>query len=212
LGHLKVATFASGRGSNILSIIDAIKRGELSCQVVLVVSDKLDSGALKLAEENDIPAFFIDQQQFDSPDAFDLVLLNALEEAGTELIALAGYLKKIRPAIIQSYRNRILNIHPSLLPAFGGKGMYGMKVHKAVLDYGCKVTGATIHLVDDQYDSGAPLLQESVAVLAGDSHETLAQRVLKVEHALYPRALQAFAEKRIEIHGRQVCIKPANIQ
>lgn len=206
---LRVAAFASGRGSNLKAILAAIDRKELACKVVLVVSDLENSGALNLARERNIPALHINHKQFDTNDAYERALLQALSDAGTELIALAGYLKKISLKVIQAYRPRIVNIHPALLPAFGGKGMYGMNVHRAVVDYGCKISGVTVHLVDEEYDSGPPVLQRSVPVKEGDRPEDLARRVLEQEHIVYPQALQLFAEKRVEVKGRRVVIKPA---
>jgi phosphoribosylglycinamide formyltransferase-1 len=205
---LKIAVLASGRGSNLAALISAIERGELHAQIVLVVSNKADAGALEIARSSGIPALHLSSETFPSLSAFEQALLSSLQLRPPDVIALAGYLKKIGGAIIHAYKNRIVNIHPALLPAFGGKGMYGLKVHQAVLEYGCKVTGVTVHLVDDEYDTGPPILQRCVPVLPDDTPETLAARVLEVEHKVYAEALQLFAEDRIEVVGRQVRIKP----
>jgi phosphoribosylglycinamide formyltransferase-1 len=204
---LKVAVLASGRGSNLEALLKAISKGELSAEIVLVISNKAEAGALNVAREHGIPALYLNQDDFASADDFDQALLSALNKHKVEIIALAGYLKKISKRVIHAYKNRILNIHPALLPAFGGKGMYGSKVHQAVLDYGCKVSGVTVHLLDEEYDTGPPVLQRCVPVKHDDTLETLAARVLEVEHKIYAEALQLFAENRIEVRGRKVIIK-----
>lgn len=206
--RLKIAVFASGRGSNLAALIAAIKSRKLDADIALVMSNKSDAGALEIARSQGIPALHLSTEMFSAPDEFDQALLAHLQQHKTDLIALAGYLKKIGSAVIRAYKNRIVNIHPALLPSFGGKGMYGLKVHWAVLDYGCKVTGVTVHLVDDEYDSGAPILQRCVPVQYGDTPEILAARVLEVEHKIFAEALQLFAEGRIEIVGRKVHIRP----
>ena len=206
--QLKIAVFASGRGSNLSALLTAIERGKLHAQVALVMSNKSDAGALEIARSHAITTLHLSAEMFSSADEFDQVLLAHLRQYEVELIALAGYLKKIGNAVLRAYENRIVNIHPALLPSFGGKGMYGIKVHQAVLDYGCKITGVTVHLVDDEYDTGAPILQHCVPVQLDDTAETLAARVLEVEHKIYAEALQLFAEGRIEIIGRKVRIKP----
>ncbi len=201
---MRLAVFASGRGSNLDAILSAIKRGDLSAQVVLVVSNNESAGALQTARRSGIPHLHINRDHFDSDAAFDNALLRALTDERVEIVALAGYLKRVSPAVVARYKNRILNIHPALLPAFGGKGMYGMKVHQAVLDYGCKVSGVTVHLVDSEYDSGPPILQRCVAVADSETAESLAAKVLRAEHEVYSQALQLFAEGRVRIDGRTV--------
>ncbi|MFQ5641129.1 MAG: phosphoribosylglycinamide formyltransferase [bacterium] len=204
---LKVAVFASGRGSNLSALLQAIRAGRLDAEIVFVMSNRAEAGALHIARENGIQAIHLCREQFDSGKSFNRELLEILHTAGVEVIALAGYLKKIDTDILHAYKNRIVNVHPALLPSFGGKGMYGLRVHEAVLDYGCKVSGVTVHLVDDEYDTGVPILQKCVPVEPGESPETLAARVLKQEHIIYAEALQLFAEKRIEVQGRKVIIK-----
>lgn len=173
----------------------------------MVISNNADSGALQKARAAGIPAVHLSAQKLGSPEALDNALLHTLHDHNVQLIALAGYMKKIGPEIIRAYPNRIVNIHPALLPAFGGKGMYGKHVHRAVLDYGCKITGVTVHLVNEEYDAGPPVAQECVPVFHDDTVESLAARVLAVEHKLYARALQFFAEDRIEVRGRTVIIR-----
>jgi phosphoribosylglycinamide formyltransferase-1 len=203
---LTLCVFVSGRGSNLQALFNAIESGSLDARIALVISNRPDAGALELARERGVPALCLTESQFPSPEAFGGHLLETLAGHGTDFIVLAGYLKKIPAAVIHRFRHRIINIHPALLPSFGGKGMYGHHVHEAVLAYGCKVTGATVHLVDTDYDSGAPILQRCVPVLEGDTAESLAARVLMTEHELLPRAVQLFAEDRIRIAGRRVTI------
>lgn len=204
---MNVAVFASGQGSNLKSIIEANKCGKLDARIVLVFSDKSDAGAFETARRNDIATRHIVRPSFSSDSDFDQAVITLLREHEVDFIALAGYLRMISPLIVKHYTDRILNVHPALLPAFGGKGMYGRKVHEAVLEYGCKVSGATVHLVEEGYDTGPPVLQRCVPVKHADTVETLAARVLEVEHNIYPEALQLFAEKRVEIQGRKVIIR-----
>lgn len=204
--RLKLAVFASGTGSNFQAIYHAIRNFKLNAQIQVVISNNRDAGALEFARKQRIPAVHLHRKQFASGPDFDQGLLSCLAEYAVDFIVLAGYMKKIRSRIIQEFEHRILNIHPALLPAFGGKGMYGHFVHEAVLAHGCKVSGVTVHLVDEEYDCGPIVLQEAVPVLENDTPESLAARVLKVEHQSFYRALQFFAEERIEIEGRRVKI------
>lgn len=207
---LRLAVLASGSGTNLAAIIANIESGKLDSEIRLVISNKAEAGALAIARSHGIPAFHLEASQFPDPNAFDDNFLQLLSRHQIEMIILAGYLKKLSAQVVQTFRRRILNIHPALLPAFGGKGMYGHHVHQAVLDYGCKVTGVTVHIVDPEYDSGTPVLQRCVPVLQDDSAETLAARVLKEEHQIYSEAIQLFAERRVQINGRKVIIKPEN--
>ncbi|AEN72923.1 phosphoribosylglycinamide formyltransferase [Rhodothermus marinus SG0.5JP17-172] len=205
---LRLAVFASGGGTNFQAILDAIEAGRLPARVVLCVSDRPTAGALERARRHGIPTAVLAPKDYPSPEVFGEALLEVLRAHQVELVALAGYLKKIPDNVVAAYRNRILNIHPSLLPAFGGPGMYGRRVHEAVLNYGVRWTGATVHLVDEEYDHGPIVLQEPVPVLPDDTPETLAARVLEVEHRLYPEALRLFAEGRVVVDGRRVRILP----
>lgn len=204
--HLRLAVLASGRGSNLEAILRAIERRELDAEVVVVISNNSTAGALDIARSHGIPAVHLSARQFATQEEFDQAFLNLLERHGVNFVALAGYLKMLSPTIVRAFRHRILNIHPALLPSFGGKGMYGHYVHEAVLAYGCKVSGATVHLVDEQYDTGPPVIQECVPVHEDDTPETLAARVLEVEHRIYAQALQLFAEDRVVIEGRRARI------
>ncbi len=196
---MRIAIFASGGGSNAEAIIRAANEGRLSLEVGLVVSNNADAGVLQRAKALEVNYITIDQRNFDSEESYISSLFSELDENGIDFIALAGYLKLVQPKLINKYKNKITNIHPALLPSFGGKGFYGKKVHEAVLEAGCKVSGVTIHLVSEAYDRGPIISQLTVPVLEDDSPESLAARVLKVEHQIYPEALQLFAEGRVKV-------------
>ncbi|MBI2620196.1 MAG: phosphoribosylglycinamide formyltransferase [Ignavibacteriales bacterium] len=204
---MNIAVFASGRGSNFEAILSAIHRGNLPARVCVVISNNSGAGALEVARTRNIPGYHISQRQFPSEDAFVAKTISVLQDHNVDFVALAGYMKKLSPKLIGRYRNRIANVHPALLPAFGGPGMYGIRVHEAVLQSGVKVTGATVHLVDEEYDRGPIVMQKIVAVSPTDTPVTLAAKVLEIEHEIYPLALKAFAEKRIRIQGNTVWIQ-----
>ncbi|HNW60039.1 MAG TPA: phosphoribosylglycinamide formyltransferase [bacterium] len=208
---LSVAVFVSGRGSNLLALFEAIEAGRLDARIVLVLSNKPDAGGLALARARGVPALALAAEHLAAEEELGRHLQTLFARYGADFIVLAGYLKKIPTVIIRQFQQRILNIHPALLPAFGGKGMYGHHVHEAVLAYGCKVSGATVHLVEADYDSGPPVLQQCIPVLEDDTPASLAARVLEVEHQLLPRALQLFAQGRVRISGRRVTILEENV-
>lgn len=203
---LKIATFASGGGSNFQAIVDAIEHGEIPARMVVCISNRPDAGVLERAKKHEIPTIVISPDEFETEDEYCAALLDHLNRLNVGLIVLAGYMRKIPVAIVRAFRNKMLNIHPALLPAFGGKGMYGRRVHQAVLDYGVRWTGATVHIVDEEYDHGPVVLQEPVRVKQDDTPESLAARVLETEHKLYPEAVRLFASNRIRIEGRKVYI------
>lgn len=190
------------------AILDAVTAGTLHAAVVLCVCNKTGAGAVARARQAGVPVALLNPAAFDDEEAYTRALLDALDRHGVNFIALAGYLRKIPAAVVQAYRHRMLNIHPALLPAFGGAGYYGKRVHEAVLAHGVRYTGATVHLVDEAFDTGPIVLQAVVPVHQDDTPETLAARVLQVEHTLYPQALQLFAEGRITLDGRRVRIDP----
>lgn len=207
---MNIAVFASGRGSNLMAILNAIKEGKLNAKISLVISNNSNAGALEIAKANGIDALHISRKQFSSDEEYVQKILNELKSRNVELIVLAGYMKKIPSEIIKEYPNKILNIHPALLPSFGGKGMYGLNVHKAVIESGVKITGVTVHIVDEEYDHGPIVMQRAVEVRDDDTPETLAERVLKVEHEIYPQAIKLFVEGKIKVSGRKVIIKDEN--
>ncbi|MDZ7363323.1 MAG: phosphoribosylglycinamide formyltransferase [candidate division KSB1 bacterium] len=206
--NLRLAIFASGRGSNFQAILQAIATQRLKAQVMLCVSNRADAGALQIARAAQIPTAVIEEKQFADAADYASALLAELAKHDANFIALAGFMRKIPVEVVRQFRHRLVNIHPALLPSFGGKGMYGHHVHEAVLAYGCKVTGATVHFVDEDYDTGPPILQRCIAVLDDDTAETLAARVLEIEHQIYPEALQLFAEERVRVEGRKIKILP----
>jgi len=187
----RLAVFASGSGTNLQALIDHFSDSD-AVDVVLVISDKAECGAMERARSAGIPTHHIPVQK--RPIAgVSADMIDALESAKAGIVALAGYLRLVPPAVIRRFQYRVLNIHPALLPAFGGKGMYGARVHQAVLEAGCRITGPTVHFVDENYDSGRIVAQWPVPVLDDDSPETVAQRVLRVEHVLYPAAVEWLA-------------------
>jgi phosphoribosylglycinamide formyltransferase-1 len=204
---LNLVALASGGGTNLQAIIDNIEAGKLDAQIKAVISNNSKSGALERARNHNIPAIHLSHKQFATPEEFDQKLLSILKENETDLVILAGYMKMLSPTVIRAYLNKILNIHPALLPSFGGSGMYGIHVHEAVIDSGVKVTGVTVHLVDEIYDHGPIIVQKCVPVLSDDTPETLQQRVLPHEHQLYSEAIQLFAEGRVEIKDKRAYIK-----
>ena len=192
----ELVVFASGSGSNFQSIINHIKQGSLDAKIVGLVTNKLDIGAIDLARQHRIPFRVIFSKQFESYEAYESALLDQCLEWNPRLIICAGYLQKIPPKLIQAFPNRILNIHPSLLPKFGGQGYYGIHVHKSVLEKKETHTGCTIHIVSEEYDQGPILAQEHLVVRQTESAEQLAKRVLTMEHQLYPKAIGEYLKRQ----------------
>jgi phosphoribosylglycinamide formyltransferase-1 len=202
--NLNLCVLASGRGSNLKSIIRSQKSGIINSKVAIVISNNSNSGALNIAKSYQIPNFHLSQKMFTSESEYVNKFLELLRNYGADLMVLAGYMKLIPVEIVKEYKNRILNIHPALIPSFCGKGLYGLKVHEAVLNYGAKVTGVTVHLVDEEYDTGPIVLQKTVIVNDDDTPESLQKRVLKWEHKMYPEAIKLFETKKFNIEGRKV--------
>lgn len=209
---MRLALFASGSGTNVGAVLDAIERRQLPAEAAVVVSDRERAGALDRARVRGVPTAVV---PFDADEgAFAHALLDVLARHEADTVALAGFLRTIPAPVVWAFRGRMLNVHPSLLPAFGGPGMYGRRVHEAVLAYGCRLTGATVHMVDAGLDTGPIVLQEAVHVQPGDTPETLAAAVLAVEHDLLPRALRLLAAGRLALDGRIVRIAgdPADLR
>jgi phosphoribosylglycinamide formyltransferase-1 len=200
----KIAVFASGRGSNFAAILEQIELGNIQAQVRCVLSDHVSPPVFDIAREHRIPTHWVSRKQFSDAADYARFLIDLLESYGVELVILAGYLKLIPAPLVARFRHAIVNIHPALLPNFGGKGYYGLKVHEAVIHSGVKVTGVTVHLVDEHYDNGQVIAQEKVAVLSDDTPETLAQRVLEVEHRLYPEVVRAICNDEIFIQDGKI--------
>lgn len=195
----RIAVLCSGGGSNLQAILDAIDAGEIPGQVVLVVSNRKSAHALERARARRIEACFLSRKELG--DRYDDVLLRLLQAAQADLVVLAGYLAIVGPQVVSAYRGRMMNIHPALLPDFGGMGMYGHHVHEAVLQSGAPKSGVTVHFVDEKADHGPIIAQREVPVLPGDTPDTLADRVLREEHILLPDCVKAFCEGRI--HGNE---------
>ena len=197
---LKMAVLVSGRGSNLQAIIDGIQAGEINGEIIAVISDKREAYALRRAERAGIRTIVIEESP---PEALQQALLNCLRALGPDLILLAGFMRLLSSSIINSFPGRIMNIHPSLLPSFPG-----LQAQRQALEYGVKVTGCTVHFVDEGMDTGPVILQEAVPVLEGDDLGSLSERILEAEHRTYVKAVQLFAQGRLEIEGRRVRILP----
>lgn len=197
----RLVVMASGRGSNLEAILDAIDRGELRARVVAVISDRSDAQALERAARRQIEALALDYRAFPDRDAYHEALLEHLVRIAPDLIVLAGYMRLLPGRIVARFPQRIVNIHPSLLPAFPG-----LNPHRQALDYGVKVSGCTVHFVDEGMDTGPIIMQAAVPVLEDDTEKSLAERILRREHELYPRAIAAVLDGRVRVEGRRVRI------
>jgi phosphoribosylglycinamide formyltransferase-1 len=201
-GPLLLGVLASGRGSNLQSILDAIAAGRCPARVAVVVSDRKDARALERARAAGVRAVHVDPDAFPDRAAHEAAVGAVLDAQGVELVCLAGYMRLLSPELVRRYRHRILNVHPALLPAFPG-----LRAARQALEHGVKVAGATVHLVDEGVDSGPIVLQAAVPVREDDTEETLAARILLEEHRLYPEAIRLFAEGRLEVVGRRVRLR-----
>lgn len=206
--NLAVFVGTRGRGSNLMAIDAAIRDGRLDARIVAVVGTAKDAPAMERAREAGLPTRTVLAKGRDEAQ-YGAALVGALESVGAEAIALAGYMRILPEAVVARWRHRIVNIHPALLPSFGGKGMYGHHVHEAVLAYGAKLSGCTAHLVDGEYDTGPVVLQKAVPVCDDDTPESLAARILPVEHATLVEALGLMAQNRLRVEGRRVFVDPA---
>lgn len=182
----KLVVFASGSGSNFQAIIDGIEKKEIKAQISGLITDRLGSGAVERAKKHRIPYLEIPEK---NPELFSKIVLEQLNDWNPDLIVLAGFLRKVSDSIVQRYNNKIINIHPSLLPKYGGKGFYGLNVHKAVLEAGDLESGCTVHYVNEEFDRGNIILQKRVEVRVNDTPITLAARVLNAEHKLLPTVI-----------------------
>lgn len=196
---LRLGFLASHGGTNLQAILDAITSGDLAAQACAVISNNSSAAALERARRLNIDALHLSSSTHPHPEALDAAILAALRDRGVNLIVLAGYMKRIGARVLEAYARRVVNIHPALLPKFGGQGMYGLRVHEAVLAAGERVTGVTVHLVDREYDRGAILAQLEVPVEPGDTPEALQLRVLEQEHFLYTDTLRRIAAGGIDL-------------
>ena len=195
MNKLRIGVLASGDGSNLQSIIDSCEDGSVPAEVVLVISNNSTAKALDRAQNHGIDALHISAVTEGSAESVDIRIAHEMKSRSVDLIALAGYMKKIGPAVLDHYTGRIINIHPALLPKFGGPGMYGMHVHEAVVESGDRESGASVHFVDGKYDHGTVIDQITVPVEPNDTPETLQKRVLIQEHKIYPKVIRKLAEK-----------------
>ena len=203
---IKVAALLSGGGTSLQNIIDRSEAGELDAEVSVVISSREDAHGLKRAKKHDIPAIAVPSWEYKGFGAHSKAVFAELEKHPFDLIVMAGYMCLL--VISEEYRGKVMNIHPALIPAFSGKGMYGRIVHESVIHYGSKVSGCTVHFADNQYDHGPIIIQRVCPVNDDDTPETLAQRVQELERQAYPEAIQLFAEGRLKIEGRRVRILP----
>ena len=206
---MRIAVFVSGGGTNLQAIIDNIRDGYLSdIDIGLVVSSSPNAYALTRAADNGIPSVVLNARDFASREEWDLKVLNSVLDAGCELIVLAGYLSLLGSETVRRFSNKIINIHPALIPAFCGAGMYGIRPHVAALARGVKVSGATVHFVNEEYDSGPIILQKAVDVLPDDTPEALQQRIMKeCEQKILPKAIRLIADGKVEIRDNIAYIK-----
>ena len=199
---INIGVLVSGRGTNLQAIIEAIEEDKIAGEIKVVMSDNPDAYALKRAQQYHIDTRYVDFKEFKDRESYDKKIIKILKEKKIELVVLAGYMRILSPYFIRSYKNKIINIHPALLPSFPG-----LHAQRQTLEYGVKVSGCTVHFVDEGVDSGPIILQKAVEVSDDDTEESLAEKILKEEHQIYPQAIQLFSESRLMIKGRKVLIK-----
>lgn len=204
---LKIAALISGGGATLKNLIEHVARGSLPIEIALCVSSNPRAGGIEIAARAGIPTFICERNTFGSPEEYRAAIFDRCRDAHVGLVVMAGFLKFV--PIPADFAFRVVNIHPALIPAFCGHGMYGRHVHAAALDYGVKLSGCTVHFVDNEYDHGPILLQETVPVEDNDTPDTLAARVFSAEREAYPAALRLLAAGRVSIEGRQVRIGPS---
>ena len=203
--RVSIGVLISGGGTNLQSIIDAIEAKRLDAKIQFVLSNKADAYGLVRAKNHGIPTEVLDHKSFPSREAYDQAVVDLLQGRGVELVVLAGFMRLLSPVFIKAYSNRIMNIHPALLPAFAG-----LNVQKKALEHGVRFAGCTVHFVNEECDEGPIIIQAVVPVFADDTEEALAARILKQEHKIYPRAIQLYAEGRLRVVGRRVFIDGAD--
>lgn len=203
---VKIGVLISGGGTNLQSIMDGIDQGKINGKIELIISSNKDAFGLERGKNAGIESIYINPREYESEELFNNSLLLEFQKRDIELIILAGYLKKLSKEIISTYTGRIINIHPSLIPSFCGKGFYGKRVHEEVLKYGVKITGATVHFVDENMDTGPIILQKAVVVDEDDTVDSIQKKVLSVEHHILSEAVGLFCEHRLYVDGRLVRI------
>jgi phosphoribosylglycinamide formyltransferase-1 len=198
----RVAIFLSGRGSNFMAIHDAIVAGTINAEIVLVFSNKKEAPGLKIAQERNLETLYLNPKEFPSKEAYDEAIMQEMQETNVDLICLAGYMKILTAPFCNAFKNRIINIHPALLPSFPG-----LHVQQKAIDWGVRYSGATVHFVTAEVDMGPIILQAVVPVLQDDTEETLSERILEQEHKIYPETVKLYFEGRLEVRGRRVHIR-----
>lgn len=203
---LRVAVLISGGGTTLRNLIERIEAGSLHVSILLVISSSPKAGGLGYAEQAGIPTAVVVRKEYDSAEAFSDAIFARCREAGVDCVVMGGFLKRV--VVPEDFTNRVTNIHPALIPSFCGDGFYGLRVHSAVLEYGVRLSGCTVHFADNQYDHGPVILQKAVPVMDDDTPETLAARVFQAECEAYPEALNLIAAGRVAVDGRRVRIAP----
>ena len=205
---VRLAVLLSGRGSNLQAIIEAIESGALSAEIAVVVSNKQEAAGLERARKHGAPVVWLDPKPFagrpDSREAYDRAMLDVLRKYEVDLVLLAGYMKIVTAVLVAAYENRMMNIHPSLLPSFPG-----LDVQKKAIEHGCKIAGCTVHFVTEGVDEGPIIVQAAVPIVEGDTPDALAARILEQEHRIYPHAIQLYAQGRLRVEGRRVMVAEA---
>jgi len=209
-GTINLIVLISGSGTTLQNLIDQIASNQLNAKIILVIASKPGIKGIEIANAVKLPVCVVDRSQFLSVNEYSKRVFTEINRLQVDLICLCGWLCLLN--IPMRYTHRIINIHPAMLPSFGGKGMYGKRVHQAVLDYGAKVSGCTVHFVDNEYDAGPIILQRSVEVLEDDTVQTLAARVFEQERIALPEAIRLFQENRLTIEGRCVHVRAAEDQ
>lgn len=202
----RIAVLISGGGTTLRNFIEKIDAGQLPIEIALVISNSPGARGLQFAHDADIPSVVIEHKNFADQDSFSREIFDHCRRVGTDLVVMAGFLKRI--TIPEDFSNRVVNIHPALIPSFCGEGFYGHHVHESVLEYGAKLSGCTVHFADNQYDHGPVIVQQAVPVLDNDTPKELAARVFEAECEAYPEALRLIAARRVTVEGRRVRITP----
>ncbi len=201
---LDIGVLVSGRGSNLQAIIDGIEAGKIDARIKVVISDNPNAYALERCKRHSIPSRVVRREEFKSKREFEEEMVRILKEEGVELVVLAGFMRILSPHFLENFPNRVINIHPSLIPAF-----QGLNAQRRAVEFGSKITGCSVHIVDESVDGGPVVVQAAVPVLPEDTEETLSERILRFEHRILPQTVQWFAEGRVRIEGRRVLVEGA---
>jgi len=204
---INIGVLASGRGTNLQAIIKAVEEGIIEGEISIVISDNRDAFALKRAKQNNIKTEYLNFKSFKDREDYDKEIIKTMKKKKVDLVVLAGYMRILSPFFINAYKNKIMNIHPALLPSFPG-----LHAQRQAVEYGVKISGCTVHFVDEGVDSGPIILQKAVEVKDNDTEESLAERILKEEHQIYPQAIQLFSQGRLIIKGRKVFIEEVDLK